>query len=65
MTETAVQIQVFRWAGSWGSFSVKIPCGECALTTDIILDTLVNELEGVPVALNVREWLSEIGRAHV
>lgn len=54
-----VTITVFRWAGQWGPFKVKIPCGECALTLDIIADTLANELVGVPVKLDVRAWLSE------
>lgn len=56
---TPVKITVFRWAGKWGPFKVKIPCGECALTLDVISDTLANELAGVPVELDVREWLSE------
>lgn len=55
----AVDVTVFRWAGQWGPFKVKIPCGECALTTDVIKDALNDELRGVPVSLNVREWLTE------
>ena len=54
-----VDIKIFRWAGKWGPFSIKIPCGECALTGDIVKDALENELEGVPVRLELREWLSE------
>lgn len=54
-----VTITVFRWAGQWGPFKVRIPCGECTLTLDVIKDTLANELAGVTVELDVREWLSE------
>jgi len=54
-----VSITVFRWAGAWGPFRVKIPCGECALTLDIIQDTLSNELAGIEVQLGIRDWLSE------
>lgn len=54
-----VSITLYRWAGQWGPFKVKIPCGECALTVDVIEDTIRNELKGVPVDLDVREWLSE------
>lgn len=54
-----VAITLYRWAGQWGPFKVKIPCGECALTVDVIKDTIANELKGVPVELDVREWLSE------
>lgn len=54
-----VKITLFRWAGSWGPFSIKIPCGECSLTKDVILDTLKAELKGIPIELDIREWLSE------
>lgn len=53
-----VQITVYRWAGCWGPFKVKIPCGECTLTTDVIKDTLVKELKDVPVQLDTKDWLS-------
>ena len=59
MSEKPVKITLFRWAGSWGPFSVKVPCGECVLTKDIILDTINKELKGIPVELDIREWLSE------
>jgi glutaredoxin len=55
----SIAIQVFRWAGSWGPFKVNIPCGECSLTTDIIQDTIENELDGISVKLDVRDWLTE------
>ena len=58
-TERDVQIVLYRWAGRWGPFKVNIPCGECALTLDVITDTFETELVGVPVKLDVREWLSE------
>ncbi len=54
-----VKITVFKWAGSWGPFTIKIPCGECALTKDVIQDTLDNELSGIPVELDMRDWLCE------
>jgi glutaredoxin len=54
-----VEIVLYRWAGAWGPFKVNIPCGECSLTGDVIADTMANELAGVPVTLDVREWLSE------
>lgn len=54
-----VVIQVYRWAGKWGPFQVNIPCGECSLTKDIITDTIETELEGIPVELDMRDWLSE------
>ena len=54
-----VRIVVYRWAGAWGPFRVNIPCGECALTRDVIIDTLAHELDGLAVELDVRDWLSE------
>ena len=54
-----VGISVFRWAGAWGPFKVNIPCGECALTSDIIEDCIETDLAGIDVELDLRDWLSE------
>ena len=54
-----VNITVFRWAGEWGPFKVKIPCGECALTKDIIQDCIDTDLAGIDVELEMRDWLTE------
>ncbi|MBK17722.1 MAG: glutaredoxin [Rhodospirillaceae bacterium] len=54
-----VKVTLFRWAGAWGPFKVNIPCGECSLTLDVIKDTFETELEGVPVELDLRDWLTE------
>ncbi len=54
-----VKITLYRWAGQWGPFKVKIPCGECSLTKDVIADTMAVELDGVPVALDICDWLTE------
>lgn len=59
MSETPVaKIVLYRWAGAWGPFKVSIPCGECALTHDVIADTIAHELAGIPVELVVKDWLS-------
>lgn len=58
-TEDPVRVTLYRWAGAWGPFKVNIPCGECSLTLDVINDTFETELAGVPVELEVREWLTE------
>ena len=50
---------MFHWAGAWGPFRIRIPCGECALSRDIIEDCMATELAGIDVALEVRDWLSE------
>ena len=59
MSSNPVKVTLYRWAGAWGPFKVKVPCGECSLTLDVIGDTFEHELAGVPVELEVREWLSE------
>ncbi|MEL7314434.1 MAG: glutaredoxin [Cyanobacteria bacterium J06559_3] len=59
MAGSEVNVTLFRWAGAWGPFKVKIPCSECALTKDVIRDTLATELAGIPVNLDIREWLTE------
>lgn len=57
-----VKITLYRWAGKWGPFKVKIPCGECALTRDVIQDTIENELRNASAAnaieFEVLDWLS-------
>jgi len=59
MENNRIVVTLFRWAGAWGPFKVKIPCGECSLSKDVILDTLSTELADIPVDLDIREWLSE------
>ncbi len=54
-----VRVTLYRWAGKWGPFKVKIPCGECALTKDVLNDTFATELAGIPAELDVRDWLTE------
>ena len=55
----SVEVLLYKWAGSWGPFKVKIPCGECSLTLDIIQDTFDNELKDIPINFEIREWLTE------
>ena len=57
MTES-IKVTLYRWAGSWGPFKVNIPCGECTLTKDILEDTFNIELNGIPIELEVKDWLS-------
>ena len=37
-TQQPVKVTVYKWAGKWGPFEVKIPCGECTLTLDVLQD---------------------------
>lgn len=55
---TPIKATLYRWAGHFGPFKVNIPCGECTLTKDILADTFANELAGVPIELEVKDWLS-------
>lgn len=51
-------LTVYRWAGAWGPWRIKIPCGECSLTGVIINDVLEHELAGIAVERETRDWLS-------
>lgn len=53
-----VRLMLYKWAGEWGPFKVKIPCGECALTEDVIEDTLKFELANAKVDFVIKEWLT-------
>ncbi|MEM9179600.1 MAG: glutaredoxin domain-containing protein [Pseudomonadota bacterium] len=57
------RLLLYRWGGKWGPFKVKIPCGECTLTTDIVKDVLEHELKTAEVELTVRDWLSHMVKA--
>jgi glutaredoxin len=59
MSNDAIKVTLYKWAGAWGPFKVSIPCGECSLTKDVIQDTFDTELAGVDVELDEQEWLSE------
>ncbi|MEM1379465.1 MAG: glutaredoxin domain-containing protein [Pseudomonadota bacterium] len=53
-----VRLRMYKWEGSWGPFKITLPCGECALTEDVIEETLANELGHVPVDFVCKPWLS-------
>lgn len=53
-----VSVKLYRWAGKYGPFEVKIPCGECTLTKDILNDTFENELSDIDITLEEKDWLS-------
>lgn len=58
MKDDPVVVTLYRWAGQWGPFKVNIPCGECALTVDVLKDTFAGELAGIPIELEDRVWLT-------
>lgn len=53
-----VNITLYRWAGAWGPFKIKIPCGECSLTEDVIRDCASKELNGINLEIREFDWLS-------
>ena len=58
-----VKILLYRWGGQFGPFKVKIPCGECTLTKDVIEDTLKHELANAVVEVEIKDWLTNIIKA--
>jgi len=57
------KLTVYKWAGRKWPFKVKINCGECTLTQDIIKDVLENELVNAEVEVEVKDWLSHVFEA--
>lgn len=53
-----IKMTIYRWGGESGPFKVKIPCGECTLTKDIIQGTVDNELKDYDVEVETFDWLS-------
>ncbi len=53
-----INITFYKWAGKFGPFSVKIPCGECSLTDDILKHTLETDLDGIPTRVSTFDWLT-------
>lgn len=58
MRKKPVRLTLYKWAGRFGPFKIKIPCGECALTEDVIEDTLIKELAGIDVEFKTHDWLT-------
>lgn len=54
-----VKITLYRWDGQYGPFKIKVPCGECSLTKDIIQDGIASDLKDIPVELDIHAWLNE------
>jgi glutaredoxin len=57
-TKDKIEIIIYRWAGKFGPFKIKIPCGECALTRDIVQDILSTELANIPTSIQTFDWLT-------
>ncbi len=53
-----IRLRMYKWEGSFGPIKITLPCGECALTEDVIQATLDNELSHVPVEFVKKPWLS-------
>ena len=54
----SITITLYRFAGQWGPFKVKIPCGECTLSEDVIQDCIENELAGIDIKFEQFDWLT-------
>lgn len=57
-----VNITFYRFAGKFGPFKVKMPCGECTLTHDIIEDVIKAELADIPTQFDTLDWLTVFWR---
>lgn len=54
-----VRVTQYKWAGKWGPFRIKIPCGECGASEGIIEYVIKTEFEprDVKVEFEVLPWL--------
>ena len=57
MSMNKLNIIQYKWAGAWGPFSIKIPCGECGVSENIIKDVIDNDFAGQPISFQVLPWL--------
>ena len=52
-----LEVLQYKWAGSWGPFHIKVPCGECSVTETMIRKVIETEFQGYEIAFQVRDWL--------
>ena len=52
-----IKIIQYKWAGSWGPFSIKVACGECGLTEGIIQDVIATEFPDADIIFETKDWL--------
>ena len=58
MKTNIINITQYKWEGVWGPFKIKIPCGECAVTENIITDVIQNEFGFTDkIVFEVKAWL--------
>lgn len=53
-----LNIKQYKWAGKWGPFTIKIPCGECSANEDIIKDTIEKDFAREAISFQVLPWLN-------
>lgn len=52
-----VRIVQYKWAGAWGPFRIKTPCGECSVTEGVIADVIAREFPGEDIEFSSLPWL--------
>ncbi len=54
-----IHITQYKWAGSWGPFTIKISCGECGLNENIIKNVIDTEFSGqeIDFTFTLKDWL--------
>lgn len=57
------QVTLYVHGGSRLGLKSKASCSQCESTERLILRLLATELEGLPISLEVRPWLSYAGEA--
>lgn len=54
-----IRIIQYKWAGKWGPFKIKIPCGECGASEGVIQHVIDTEFtpHNIQVTFEVLPWL--------
>ena len=52
-----IHIQIYTWDGQWGPFRIKVRCGECSLTKDIVHNLCKEFLSDIPTKISIDPWL--------
>ncbi len=53
-----IKIVQYKWAGNWGPFKIKIPCGECGLSEGVIEHVIKDQFPDVDIDFEVLPWLN-------
>lgn len=63
MDKKQIKITVYIWAGEKFGLKIKKPCPECDLNIQLIKSIKRKELDGKPLVIEVKPWLTHLWSA--